>query len=214
MVSRFERQDQSDLRKVEDSIKSSAKELLKKDNVMDGNPARGEIGKVPYMEPVRSVDVPEGWALELEMPGVNRMSASVIFRPIAAPDAVLSIYYRGNAIASGEAACFKDLLESKPHVLAEDEKALVSRQIIGNLSDASAFAIETAATRDLAGRRTLFIEGTWRQGGKKFHGFLVPKDETFSRIQEIFFEAPEPNFSKYLALAVKAIDSIKWRHPD
>jgi|AGTN01.2.fsa_nt_gi hypothetical protein len=174
------------------------------------------------MEPVKSLVVPLGWSCELDEPNFNSPARSIFYFPNGAPDAVLMFFNRGYPVAGEEVDAFKELLargqnngepmklDGRPiHLNVESVKKSIP-QVLGNLVDVEAFEMSNAGVVEINGRKTLMVEGTWLASAKKFHGYLLPSDTASGAIQEIFFESVEPNFSKYLPIAQRAINSVKW----
>lgn len=185
------------------------------------------------MEPVKSLVVPLGWSCELDEPNFNSTARSIFYYPNGAPDTVLMFFNRGFPVGGEEVDRFKELLARDQnnveansgadlrkadavrsnaktvHLNVESLKKSIP-QVLGNLVDENAFEMSNAGVVEINGKKTLMVEGTWLASAKKFHGYLLPSDTASGAIQEIFFESVEPNFSKFLPIAQRAINSVKW----
>lgn len=169
--------------------------------------------KINDMEPISKIAVPADWNKDVSESGFGDVSKSVSFSPPDAVGSELSIYDRGYPIAKSEAEKFKAVLDKEPHVLDDNEIDGLSEQVLGtSVGDRSAFDLKHAETKVINGKKVLTVEGDWKEGGKKFYGMFVPKDENFRDIQEVFYEGTEPNFSKFRPEADKAISSIHWKN--
>lgn len=169
-----------------------------------------KIGLLSGMEPVKSLVVPLGWSCEFDEPNFNSPARSISYFPAIAPDAVLMFFNRGYPVGRQEADKFRELIAHDQIELNVDSVRQAIPLVLGNLSDGSAFEITSVGINEINGRRTLMVEGTWLSSAKRFHGYLLPADTTSGAIQEIFFEGVEPDYSKFLPIAQRAINSIKW----
>jgi len=168
------------------------------------------------MEPARSLVVPLGWSCEYEEPNFNSKARSIYYFPSRAPDTVLTFFNRGFPIGHEEMDRLRELLRLGPDQSTGSKKLSIHSvksalpQALGNLVNEAAFEMSNVGVVEINGRKTLMIEGTWLASAKRFHGYLLPSDTASGAIQEIFFESEEPNYSKFLPYAQKAINSVKW----
>lgn len=169
-----------------------------------------KIGLLSGMEPVKSLVVPLGWSCEFDEPNFNSTARSIVYFPSVAPDTVLTFFNRGYPVGREEADILRELLARDQSELSVESIKKAIPQVLGNLVDGSAFEISDVAVVGVNGRRTLMIEGTWLASAKKFHGYLLPSDTATGAIQEIYFESEEPNYSRFLPIAKRAIESVKW----
>lgn len=167
--------------------------------------------KIDDMEPISKMQVPSEWNKEVSDSNFGDASKTVSFSPPDA-DTELSVYDRGYPIAKSEGEKFRAVLEKDPHVLDPHEISTLNEQVLGTtVGDRSAFDLKHAETKIINGKKVLTVEGDWKEGGKKFYGCFIPKDENFRDIQEVFYEGTEPHFSKFRPEADKAISSIHWK---
>ena len=166
--------------------------------------------EIEGMEPVASISVPAHWTVSSESPSFGRTMATISFHPPDSPGLTLSLFYRGFPISDSEAAKFRRVLAKGAHRLSVEELDAACSQIVGNLSDASAFDIQSASVEILAGEPALVVDGFWKTSDKRFHGLFIPRDVTHQEVQEIYFEGPEPGYSSHLDEALAAIASISW----
>lgn len=163
----------------------------------------GRIGKL---------HIPENWQEISSKPTPEwaQISYSRDFSPPNAPEATLSIYFRGFLISESSAQRFLELLQEAPHKLSNQEINSIN-QVLSRIADEEAFALRDIATINLGGRRLLIIDGEWKTSQTQFHGLMVTADETGREIQEIFFEAPASSFMKYLNEVTDSIETIEWK---
>jgi len=163
------------------------------------------------MDAINDISVPNAWQKEINEARFGQVSKSISFLPPGGEGAALSVYDRGFPVGSAEGDRFKSILGQKPHVLNAEEIAELGSSVLGTIGDQSAFNVTRAETKQLNGRTILSVEGAWKEGGKKFIGCFAPKDDSGRDIQEVYFEAEEPHFSKHKGDALKSMDSIHWR---
>ncbi|GEM_PF-1400819 len=163
------------------------------------------------MEPITKISVPKEWNKAVNEAGFGEMAKSVSFTPPEGDGAELALYDRGFPIAKSEGDKFRAVLEKEPHVLDAKEIDSLTEQVLGTIGDKSAFDIKNAETKIVNGKKVLAVEGDWKDGGKKFYGCYIPKDENFRQIQEVYFEGTEPNFTQLKPQALKSISSIQWK---
>jgi hypothetical protein len=167
-------------------------------------------GAIDGMEPIDALTIPRAWQKEVNEPSFGEVAKSLSFFPPDGEGTALALYDRGFPIASSEAQRFQSILDKEPHVLSPAEISTLNAQVLGTVGDRSAFQINKAETKVVNGKTVLAVDGEWKEGGKKFHGLFVPKDESAREIQEVYFEGQEPHYSKFLPDARQSMQSIKW----
>lgn len=166
------------------------------------------------LDPIDKMQVPNSWNKEITEAQFGHNAKGVSFFPPDGQGAELALYDRGFPIARSEAQKFRDVLSKQPHVLSVGEIDLLGEQVLGTVGDKSAFAINQAQTRELNGKRVLEVEGNWKEGGKKFFGYFIPKDDSYREIQEVYFEADQRQFFQFRRDALNSIESINWKPSD
>jgi hypothetical protein len=203
--------------KIDDQRSSFQKELFQiasgdEKPVSDKSPMLPEKQEsVSEMEPISKIDVPQDWTKEVNEEGFGRTAKSVSF---TAPDSAgveLALYDRGFPIAKSESENFRAVLDKDLHTLDPAELGSLKEQVLGTIGDGSAFDIHHAETKMVNGKKVLAVEGDWKEGGKRFYGIFIPKDESMRQIQEVYFEGMEPHFSQNRPQALKSMESIKWK---
>lgn len=171
--------------------------------------------KIEGMEPINKITVPDQWSKEVTEARFGEVAKSVSFSPPDGEGTELALYDRGFPIAQTEGDNFRAVLEKEPHVLDQKEISTLNEQVLGSsVGDRSAFDLKHAETKLINGKKVLTVEGDWKDGGKKFFGCYIPKDDSFREIQEVYFEGAEPSFSKFRPEAEKAVSSITWKKPE
>ncbi|MBX9696099.1 MAG: hypothetical protein K2Z81_27170 [Cyanobacteria bacterium] len=185
-------------------------DLVEQSRVVDTEEeADSTFAQVAGMKPIEGINSPAGWQKEIEERGLDRNSRSVNFYPPDGSDTVLSVFDRGFPVAGSGGDEFQTLLSKDPHPLTASELDSMGEQVLGTLSDKSAFKISRAETRDLNGQKALVVEGEWLSSNKKFHGYFVPGED--NHIQELYFEGVDPSFSKHFSDAFDSINSVRWK---
>lgn len=167
--------------------------------------------RIDGMEPISAISIPNSWKREIVEPGFGEVAKSTSFLPPDGDGTALALYDRGYPIAASEALQFQSILDKAPHKLTAAEIEMLNEQVLGTVGDRSAFNITSAKTKMINGRNVLTIDGEWREGGKKFHGMYLPKDESGRMIQEMYYEGQEPHFSRHYSDAVKAMEAVRWK---
>ncbi|SRR5579883_2772545 len=169
------------------------------------------IDHLEGMEPLDSISIPSEWTREKEGPSGGDRSCSINYRPASAPQVVLSVYYRGYEISEDEARPLASLLEEAAQELSPDRFYSLGHAVLANLADRSAFVLDSAETVRLNGKLVLAVEGSWKNGGKRFIGYILGADQSCTDLKEIFFEGQEPQFSRWQDQALRLMGSVTWK---
>lgn len=70
-----------------------------------------------------------------------------------------------------------------------------------------AFEFSSAKTCKLNSHTALLVQGQWSVTDLKMYWMLLPSNQDYTSIAEIFFEADEPNYGLYLQDAITMIES-------
>lgn len=175
---------------------------------------------------IASMRVPENWQLESSTATFESTSKTTAFNPSSAPDARLACFDSGINLTNETAQAFKSLLnQPNKTIYTEITDASGTKKISGNkqqldalnellgpLNDPTVFHMEKAVTANVNGQRALVIDGQFLAGGKQYHGVIFPTDNSYSKAQEVFYSASQANFGRYSDMAMKAINSIRFRY--
>ena len=161
----------------------------------------------------KRISIPDGWVL-LDMRDEARLGVFYIseFQPPNEPNVWLSFFYRGRPVGCEASEKFLILLSKPPHDLAEEE-LLPVMPIMANLSDPREFNQLSARTEDLNGKRVLVVEGTWNQPPLKTRHVFMDAEGDGRVVQEVYYQAPEGLYDRYLPTAMEAFNSIEWKWP-
>lgn len=159
---------------------------------------------------IDSMKLPDGWLPARRINEAYLQQKEDQFK-LPGSDGVLNFFYRGSRLSEYAGAEFNAVLAAKPHTLSQNELAKIG-MALDTLSDKKAFEMESARTIDLNGKRVLQVDGTWKVGGRKFHGILVDAGGRGTIVQELFYEATPDTFDAHVESVKKAIKTIQWKH--
>jgi len=162
---------------------------------------------------VDSMVFPVGWVAgePAENPGIGSRWFREVYREDS-PDTSICFFYRGLPVADGPAAAFRGVLDRPPHPLSDDELQSLSRILEHKTPFKSElFELTSARTEDWNGKNVMIVEGQYKESDDRIFEIYVDADGTGRFVQEIFYQAPGDQFSKFADEAQSALLSVKWK---
>ena len=126
------------------------------------------------------------------------------------PRASVCFYYRGLRESITVGQNFRNILDRLPHMLMPVEIKSLSAVLRGK-ENAQEFKMIAARTEDFNGKRVLIVEGRDTKSQDCMYVILVDADGSGRVIQEIYYQAPQEIYPKYLREAKAALNSIQWK---
>ncbi|HEY9868630.1 MAG TPA: hypothetical protein V6D08_05650 [Candidatus Obscuribacterales bacterium] len=126
------------------------------------------------------------------------------------PETRICFFYRGYGVNEPTAEAFSNVLESPDHVLAPVELAVLG-DLIGEKANHEVFSIAGARTEQVADRRVLIVEGTYKATGERNCTVYINADGTGKFVQEIFFQAPADRYLPNFPLFSESLMSVEWK---
>lgn len=182
---------------LDEWINPSAKPANKSGNTIS-------IGQIDEMK------LPSGWQEGPEAKPTGGSSLYREFHPADHPDVKLNFYYRGRRISEQAGKTFHDLLQKPAHILQGAELDGL-KEVLRDKSNPESFKTLMAKTEDIAGKRVLVVEGHYPASDLETRSLFIDSDGTGTAVQEVFYQAPRADYSKYLPAANTAIKSIIWK---
>lgn len=161
---------------------------------------------------VSSFTLPANWVESNFGQGEPQQGRSRIFNQSDTPSAQLCFFFRGHRVSEQAAANFLTLLSSPDHFLKSSEFKSVA-EIVRDLGNTATFKLLQAATRQVNNKRVLTVEGRFVQSGQDTYSIFADVDGSGTIVQEIHYQAPKLEFTRYLAEVRAAITSLQWRQP-
>jgi len=84
-------------------------------------------------------------------------------------------------------------------------------KVLRGKEDPQQFKMIAARTEDFNGKRVLVVEGRDTKSEDDIYAILVDADGSGRVIQEIYYQAPNEIYPKYLREAKSALKSIQWK---
>lgn len=156
---------------------------------------------------ISRMDMPLDWKEESPVPEDGARYTRE-FYSVEMPNAKIFLHYRGYPLGSGASTFFRQLLEGPQHDLSAIEKTSIS-DVIGNAGIPELFRLESLRAAHVNARSVLVLEGVW-SGGNRSLQLYIAADRDCSIVQEIWFMAPEPDFSSWKPTFDWIIESIEW----
>ncbi|HEY9715438.1 MAG TPA: hypothetical protein V6C72_18335 [Chroococcales cyanobacterium] len=161
---------------------------------------------------IERMRMPGGWVNPDSSVGAGSSCASMVqFEAGDASAAKITIHYNGLPLAKNDGQPFLSILEKSAHHLSPPEIRSL-RPILRERANPNVFKILWAATLDLNGKRVLAIQGRYCQTEHYIYEIFVADTSSGAvDVQEIYLQAPEREFHRFLGYAKKAFQSIKWK---
>ena len=159
---------------------------------------------------VSAMSLPPGWKEGKPEKSGTGTSSFREFHPEERPDAKLCFYYRGRRLSEEAGRTFHSILEKPAHILSPVEVQSL-QEVLRDRARPDDFSMLVCKTEDLNGKRVLVVEGRYKQTQEETRAILVDSDGTGTAVQEIYYQAPKDDFSKYLLTASSAMKSIQWK---
>jgi len=162
---------------------------------------------------IDSMIFPVGWVAgePAENPGIGSRWFREVYREDS-PETSICFFYRGLPVADGPAAAFKGVLARPPHALSDDELQSLSRILEHKTPlNSELFEMTSARTEDWNGKTVMVIEGQYKESDDRIFEIYVDADGSGRFVQEIFYQAPDEQFSQHAEDARSALQSVKWK---
>lgn len=159
---------------------------------------------------IRRLTGPAGWEAGQPPTGREHGPSYRELHPAGDKDCQLGFYYRGKRCSEAGAKAFKDVLDKPAHELTPAELRSV-REIVRDKANTEDFEVKSAKTEELNGKKTMILEGRYKQNQNDARHLFIDADGTGSSVQEIFFQAPKDKYPKYAPAAEQSIKSIQWK---
>lgn len=159
---------------------------------------------------VDALKLPPGWK---EGQATKPAGGSSSLREFHLPgnrEVKLCFFYRGTRVSEAVGKDFQKVIEQAPHILKPAEVESL-KEILREKANPQSFKTLIAKTEDIDGKRVLLIEGSHAGSQIETRSIFVDTDGTGTAIQEIFFQAPKPEYTKHLPVATAALKSIRWK---
>ena len=151
---------------------------------------------------VESITVPAGWvAAETDGDDPRHFSVS------GYPDVVFGMFSREVSSLNHLAVC--RALSLGEHRLSVRELESLA-PVLGNMSDADAFALRLALVLELKGKPVVVVEGVYTANNHRCRTLLLRSSGNM--IELIYYQAPADLFDSYAPVIDLAFKSIIWRH--
>ncbi len=163
---------------------------------------------------IEKMVVPEGWVEgpRPEYQGIGTRSLRE-FHPADAPDTQLCLFYRGLPVSDDTGEAFRSILNEPDHELSQEEVEWL-KEILRERADPNVFElVSPPRTTFIGGKRVLTLEGFYRGTNKYLQEIFVNADGSGRVVQEIYFIAPQDDYSVHAAAAQQAFNSIAWKVP-
>lgn len=157
---------------------------------------------------IATMRLPAGWS-EGE-PLTIRTSSLRQFNPGDKSDTALCFFYRGGPVSQLSAQSFHQVIQAPPHRLSDEEVKSI-KEVLRDLAETKAFTMSTAQTANLGSKVVLIVEGTFDETLHQRYEIFVDADQSGALVQEVYFQAPKPDFDQYLEQVKAALESINWR---
>lgn len=170
-------------------------------------PAKENPAEFPIAGGVALKQLPQGW--RFSEPKFYHKGTAKQYNP--PNDGSCAICMQYETMRDKFKPAIKRLMLAPAHALDEKELA----ELIGfipNYKDKSEFALHSASTKDLAGKRVLIVEGKNIAINKKFYWLYVSDpDVGFGTYTKIWFVATAEAWERHKEEAIKSIHSIEFR---
>lgn len=183
------------------------KELLSEPK--HGQKAKANMTQISDIGQVLSMTIPSSWK-EGEPATLPANAFFKEYHVANEPDVKLCFFYRGQRSSPAAAEAFRSLLQKPDHLLTPAEIKSVA-EIMRNKDDAKEFAMLSARTREINGKRVLEVEGRYTEKQIDAQAIYVDAEGTGSVVQEIFYQAPKNQYMLHQRETRQAFDSIAWK---
>lgn len=159
---------------------------------------------------ISKMTLPAGWSRSAEQPKASVTSNYVEFHSEKNPTAKLGTYYRGHRISPLAGKRFHELLKAPPHELTSAEY-LSLEEVLRDKAKAADFKVASKKTVSIGGKTVLLVEGKFNEIKQDAYAIYVDAEGSGEVVQEIFYQAPESQYSTNLKAAEETIKSIVWK---
>lgn len=156
------------------------------------------------------ISLPPGWVETQQPAGEQDRRRFREFHPPDKPRVKICFFFRGHRTGQESAQAFQSILSKPTHVLTRPEYASVA-EIVRDKAEASSFKLLVAATRELAGKKVLIVEGRYKESQEEVHALHIDGDGTGTIVQEVYFQAPRDTYPLHFAEASASFKSIQWK---
>lgn len=135
------------------------------------------------------------------------------YHPKSEPDVTMCFYYRGLRTSKVAGEIFHKVLQKSPHKLTEAEFTNLIETMRNK--DPKDFAMCSAYTEDINGRRVLVVEGSFdigKESQSDNRSIYVDADGSGTAVQEIYFQCPKEKFQGHIDEVNASLNSINWRY--
>jgi hypothetical protein len=158
---------------------------------------------------IASMAVPSTWADRMQTEEGEGAKYTRQFVCDANSAVQVCIYYRGFPIANSAAKNLLEVLARPEHDLSEQEQEALD-ELLGNANEPGYFSMKRLCTRDVSGRRVVFADGVWENGGNQSWLLMIPASDDCRVVQEVWLMAPSEQFGEYVELFDYILDSVSW----
>jgi hypothetical protein len=156
---------------------------------------------------IARMDIPSDWSEEAPVPEDGaRYTREFYSREM--PDAKIYLHYRGHPLTNSAATLFRQLLEGPLHDLTSIERTSLS-EVIGNAGIPELCRLEALKSTKINMRSVLLLEGIW-SGGNRSLQLFISADPECTIVQEVWFMAPDRDFSSWKPTFEWILESIEW----
>jgi hypothetical protein len=158
---------------------------------------------------VSLMHMPDRWQEEDQGPVLFGQAASRVFRPPQTNVGGLFLRLLPMALNGPTQKSWLFALSGRPRKLAGQQLAELE-DVLRWMLDPAVFAIESAKTADLNGKRVLAIRGVWLEHDFQVLSFFLDTTGKGDFVQEIYYGAPTAQYEEWLPAARAAFATIIW----
>jgi hypothetical protein len=157
---------------------------------------------------VKELNIPNNWTELPRQPSIDGTTFTAL-QDTKHPDAKLCFFYRGEKVDETNASAFHDLLKQPDHILNKAEFEAMA-PIMRNKNNPEDFALSSAYTTSINGKRVLAVEGRFTPQDVDTVALYVDSDGKGAAVQEIYYQGPKKELVS-LVQAKKAMKDIQWQ---
>jgi len=161
------------------------------------------LGQIKFMS------LPENWKEDRRIAATRADSFLTWYHPPENHGVTIGFFFRGRRAGRLASRNFHELLSLPPHSLTAAELQSLT-EVLDDSADPVEFTMQSATIEWLNRRHVLVVQGVYVRAQQGSRTIYIDADGTGSAIQEVYYAAPEAQFSVYLPQALEAFTSIKW----
>ena len=179
---------------------------------------------------IKTMALPEGWTSAKRFSNGIGQRYRESFRPPGEREAEICVFYRAMAISDEAANAFRHLIGQGASQTLTRGQIIAMQEVMGitsvgdnqhtnsstNPRFAPRFHLRNACTTKVQDRVVLLVEGNFQDESShktaEFKGIFVDTDGTGKMVQEIYYQAPQTKFARFLPWFEKCLaESMEWK---